>query len=285
MKLLVKFLNLIVYSNLFIAIGALAVTLQTKYLWSGHYSMDAISYFIFASTLSLYAFHRLVGIDKTKTLEDKGRFLVIINYRNHILAYGIIALLISAYFFLQLKMLTQIVILLPSIFSIAYVAPIFGNGRRLRDLPFLKLFIIAFSWSILTTIVPSLEWYGMIDYTTIMMALERFFFLLLITLPFDIRDHFIDIRSNIKTISNIFGIRSAKIIAILFGLLYFYFAWQNYETYAVYSLHTVYAHSICFIITCLLIIGASPKRHDYFYALLMDGLLILQFGFILIFNG
>ena len=281
MNLLVKFLNLIVYSNLFIALGALAVTLQSKYLWSGSQSMDSIAYFIFAATLSLYAFHRLVGIDKTKSLSDKGRFLVIVNYRSHILAYAIIALIISVYFFLQLKMLTKVIILVPSIFSAAYVAPIFGNGRRLRDLPFVKLFIIAFSWSILTTIVPSLEWYGMVDYTTIMMALERFFFLLFITLPFDIRDHFIDQKSNIKTISNSFGIRIAKIIAIVFGIFYLFFAWKNYDTYSVYSLSTVYAHLICFVVSCLLILGSSPKRHDYYYAFLLDGMLILQFAVVL----
>lgn len=284
MNLLFKLLNLISHSNLFIALGALAVTLQSKYLWSGNWSFDAMSYFIFASTLSLYAFHRLVGIDKTKSLEDKGRFAVIKDYRSHIMIYGIAALLVSVYFYFQLKDLTKVVIILPGIFSLAYIAPIFGKGKRLRDLPYLKVFVIAFSWAVLTAIVPSLEWYGMIDYTTLVMALERFFFLLFITIPFDIRDHHIDQKSNIRTISNGFGIAKAKLICIAFGILYLFFVWQNYNTYAVYGIKTVYAHGICFLLGLGLVWGASPKRHDYYFAFLFDGLLIIQFILILLFG-
>ena len=65
-KLLIKFIDLILYGNFWIALAALAMALQSQYIFTGQLTLNNLSYFIFSSTLLLYALHRIVGLKKVK---------------------------------------------------------------------------------------------------------------------------------------------------------------------------------------------------------------------------
>ena len=84
----------------------------------------------------------------------------------------------------------------------------------LRDIPLLKIFIIAFYWTYLTIIIPVLVYNISFDSNLILNIIVRFLFVLAITIPFDIRDYSVDDSSK-KTIPQLIGLQKATILAVL----------------------------------------------------------------------
>lgn len=62
------------------------------------------------------------------------------------------------------------------------------NLHLLRNIPGLKLFLIAFSWAGITVLFPLIQNYMSIRITDWITFIQRFLFVLVITIPFDIRD-------------------------------------------------------------------------------------------------
>ena len=156
MSLLRKFSDLILYSSLWIAFCAAAQVQLTYELIGSAQGIDAYTLFVLASTLALYCVHRLIGIPRVQAFEHEGRFAIIRKYKNHIITYCILGLIASFVFALKLSYSTWLLLALPVLVSAAYVVPLGNKGKRLRDFPFIKIFIIAISWSLLTTTVPLL---------------------------------------------------------------------------------------------------------------------------------
>ncbi|MEM9931700.1 MAG: hypothetical protein AAF840_17975, partial [Bacteroidota bacterium] len=129
-----KLLHLILYGNFWIALAGLAMCVQTGYLLSGQWRLSSYSLFVGCGTLALYALHRTVGLNKVKAFQEKGRYQIIATYRNHILIYAAIGSIVGAYLFLGFSLQLQLALILPAGLGLAYVLPLFGNGRRLRDL-------------------------------------------------------------------------------------------------------------------------------------------------------
>lgn len=80
-------------------------------------------------------------------------------------------------------------VLLPALLGVLYIVPFFPWKRSfisLRQLPGTKIIWIAVVWTYLTVYLPGL-FFGSVD-TTIPAVFERFFFVLLLTIPFDVRD-------------------------------------------------------------------------------------------------
>ena len=87
---LIKFIDLLFYSNFWIALAGIAMTLQTYWLFENEIVLNSLSWFIFASTLFLYALHRIVGLVKVQSFTNKGRYKVISTFKNHIIIYAFI---------------------------------------------------------------------------------------------------------------------------------------------------------------------------------------------------
>ena len=65
--------------------------------------LSVASRFVFCSTLFIYAAHRIVGLQKVASFQDRGRFKVIAKYRTHIRVYALAGALGAAWYFWQLE--------------------------------------------------------------------------------------------------------------------------------------------------------------------------------------
>jgi len=133
--MLKKFIDLILYSNLFIACCAVAMTWQTQLLLEQKLAFTPLVGLIFCATLVIYALHRVVGMSKVTDFLDVERFHVIQTYWSHILFYAALAVIGGAICFFYLKIPTQLTLIIPGLLSVAYVLPFLGKKRekRLRD--------------------------------------------------------------------------------------------------------------------------------------------------------
>ena len=276
MNFLRKLIDLILYSSLWIAVCAAAQVQLTYELIGTPQELDTYTLFVFASTIGLYGLHRLVGINIVRAFEHEGRFAVIKKFRSHIIVYSIIGFIAAAVFFFALPPKMWLYLILPVAISAAYVIPTSKTGKRLRDLPLVKIFLLASSWSLLTTTIPLLY----IDYSKslpiTLIFLERFLFIVAITIPFDIRDIEVDAGTGLQTLPHLLGITKSKILAILLLFLSTAIAVLLF-TQGVYPLDAQWSYAIFIPITALLIWGSRAGRSDYYYSGLLDGTMLLLF--------
>ena len=276
-------INLLLYSNLWIALAALAMSAQTQLLLIGSIQATPLLGFTFFATLFLYALHRIIGIQKARPFLKKGRFEVITQFKSHIIAYAVLAAISAGLFFLQLPFNLQMATVAPCLIAAAYVLPFLQGKRRLRDLNYIKIFLIAAAWSWITVLLPAIELGMLWSIPMIFIALERAFFIFAIALPFDIRDLEMDRFNQVKTIPSQFGLRHTKRLAIVCLLVMALMAGINYHI-NVYHQGTIVAIGLSGLVTFVLIWYTDKMKHDYYFSGLIDGMMILQFLLVLAFN-
>jgi len=227
--------------------------------------------FIFSSTVFIYSIHRIIGMNKVRKFEHQGRFAVISAYRKHIIIYGIIGGLLCGYTYLGFSFSRMKLLLVAGIISILYALPVFGKSMRLRDFSFIKIFLIAIVWAVVTESIPLYE-VGIDPYIISMLFFERVCFFIAITIPFDIRDIEVDATNNVKTIPSTLGKDKSIIVAIF--LLIFCIAIEIYLSQT--SQFSGYTSAIAtYIITSILIIFVKDKKEDYYFSGLLDGTIML----------
>ena len=279
-----KIINLILFGNFWIAFCAVAMTWQTELILFGGIEWTPLTSFVFFSTLFLYAIHRIVGLVKVKPFLEKYRYAVIYRFRNHIKFYAFLGGVGALYFFFQLSWANQLLLVIPAILSLGYVLPFVKGKKRLRDFDYIKIFLVAIVWGVITVLMPILEQTTTLELRHGLILLERMLFIFAITLPFDIRDLKIDEHINVKTIPSIIGIKKAQDVAVFCLIGVQVLAGVNWYLGAYEVQHFVAINLIC-ILTILLVDYSDKTDKDYFFTGLMDGTMILQFLLVLFFNS
>lgn len=273
--LFTAFFNWLFYSNIYIAICAYCIFEVTKNGLKPYVQIsETYGWILFFATLSLYAFHRYIGIQKLSQNISTGRYKIITEFRSHIVIYGIVSGLIAAAGLLYSFPLKFIFYLIPAaIVSVLYVAPIFPGQKRLRDFPYIKIFLIAVIWSWLTAFLPLME--GTSDQTFIgLHSIERALFFFAITLPFDIRDLEVDKIEATRTIPRSIGETITKGLALLALVLGIVIIWWLSNTYALDNTY-LYASVLTYALSALLILLAKKEYPDWYYTGLLDGVMIV----------
>jgi 4-hydroxybenzoate polyprenyltransferase len=111
------------------------------------------------------------------------------------------------------------------------------------------------------------------------LLIRRFFFILALTIPFEIKDMAGDRQHSLKTLPLIFGIESTKLIAqglllllmILLTIQYFFFD---------ISLVNMLAVNLSLLITISCIQPIREETGDKWYYIVLDGMMVLQFVFV-----
>ncbi len=168
--------------------NAAAQAAQSQLLLEGRIALRPSLGFVFCGTLFLYALHRVNGVEQLAPFTSSGRYKVISSHKFHILVYAMLGLSGAGVCFLLFPWPVKWALLLPGFLALGYVVPLGKGGKRLRDLHFLKIFLIAAVWAWVTVWLPAAETGAGWNRATLLMMLERASFIFAITLPFDVRD-------------------------------------------------------------------------------------------------
>lgn len=277
-----KIIDLLFYSNVYIAIAAVAMTWQTQLILFGDFQLDRLSILVFFATMFIYASHRLVGLFSVKHFLKEGRFKVINTYKNHIWIYTGIAFIGLIYAFFQVNFRLQLALIVPGLISLGYVIPFLGieKGKkklRLRDLNWIKIFLIAAVWGYVTVILPVLE-VRSISWSDLLILLERIIFIFMITLPFDIRDLKVDLFNKVKTIPAVYGIPQTMKLVLLSFIFLMVLVTINYVLIPpVPKYFVLYGLWLSLISTYIFIKISIHKIDDYYFTGLLDGTMWIQF--------
>ena len=274
MQILRKLVDFTLYSSLWIGLCAGAQVFYTYQLLNLDPSALRYSLFVALSTITLYSIHRLVGIRRVKQFRNIGRFGIIETYMWHIVAYGLIASVAAFILLIILPRNYLPLLVVPMTISLAYVLPILPGKKRLRDVPVVKIFLIALVWGSLSTLVP-IAASGITDSSILAMTFaERALFIFAITLPFDIRDNTIDKISGVKTIVHLVGLKNTRSLAIgllvLSAILNAVLIWMG-----TYPQILIAPYAVFVLVTAGLVWYANERSPDYYYSGLLDGTMIL----------
>ena len=170
--------------------------------------------------------------------------------------------------------------------AMGYALPVLpwrGRWYRLRDLPFIKIGLIALVvtavtlWLPLSTI-PLIEFDFYVGFPYwVAYSLQRFLFLLAITIPFDVRDLEADARSGLRTLPTVLGqqraLRLARRLAIAAGVVAVlpYVLFPTHDTLVLAIGLSIGAAAAWWVIY-----KTTQERSEFFFSLGVEGTMVLQ---------
>ncbi|TKC01880.1 UbiA prenyltransferase family protein [Pedobacter cryotolerans] len=281
-KVFLASLDFLLFSNLFVALCAVAQGLVTYHLLQLPPDKYVLM-LLFCSTLLIYNLSMLLTKPKEPEKSPFKRVRWIFAHHRLIISITLIAALcIIPLGLWHLSIQSQLLMAFIGAIALAYNFPFLKlNDKKigLRNLPGIKLFLIAFVWSVSCVLLPIVQLESELGLTTItlgatlLLVAKRFLFIAAITIPFDIRDLFQDKLYELKTIPVMLGEKKAWIfcqalLVLCFILLIIFTKEFNLD---------VVGLALTLILTGWLIFKSNLKRNEYFYFLFLDGMMILQF--------
>ncbi|HIP27175.1 MAG TPA: hypothetical protein EYG80_05925 [Flavobacteriaceae bacterium] len=157
-------------------------------------------------------------------------------------------------------------------FSLAILFYTFPMEKySLRNIAGLKLFLIAFSWAGITVLFPLVQNYISLRFADYLTFIQRFIFVIVITIPFDIRDMKYD-NSSLKTLPQQLGVSKTKIVGVLLIVLFIII-----EVIKSNGDQSVWSTLIISIISGILLVKSTKNQSKYYSAFFVEALPILWF--------
>lgn len=275
-----KIVDFFLFSNLFVAYCVVALCMSTEFLL-GHHSYT-INLFVFFATLFTYNFQRLVRMDVQGVLSHRQQWLQ--DHKRALWLMTIVSAVATAYFSLSLSF-NSLVLLIPlGAIALLYPLPIISfNGRmlRLREIPGIKIFLIALVWALVS--VGLLVEEHQIGWTTDvwLLFLQRFFFVFAITIPFDIRDLKYD-SVQLKTIPSVLGEEKARHLAYAALATYELLVIAQFIFGAILGWQTLIALLCVSAVTAYLLYKTTADKSEYHFAFWVEGASVLMYLFLMV---
>lgn len=279
MLFLRKLFYITIYTNLLIAMAAMAQCALTYIIFE-----RSINWYIVlvegTATLLLYNFSLWWSKPKNPKESKFPRTRWIFNHEWVMWMNNGIALLVLAYCLWHIHIYSFLFLGFIGLLSLLYGMPLFTFHDRkvgLRQIPGAKIFHIALVWVCSSVVLPYIELANMEvsieQWVFIALCGLKFIFLIICTLPFDIRDIQQDSYYHLRTLPNMLGERRAKNL-----------------TYTLLALHCLLVLAVPYtlfvkigliltnvFIFALLKLAVFKTKDHYHYAYLLDGSLVLQF--------
>lgn len=272
-------LTYLLYTHIWIAIGAVLLSEQTFLQLEESMRWDRMTLLIGSATLLNYLLQRLiaVGVVRRQTLSPLTHWLL----RHRILAWALIGMAALGVLWGMLAIDADSLWLLAIIGAISLLYDVPIRAHRLRDLGSVKIFLIGLVWASVTVWLPAFDaGYPFSNANVWLIWLQRLLFILAITLPFDIRDILIDKALDLTTIPRIIGVEASIKLSgwLLVSAL-------GIEVIRVFTVHTsglifwqsVAGLMLAYTVTLVVIRLRKPHFGDGYYLGILDGMMILQF--------
>ena len=268
------FLKFFVYSNLFIAFCAVSLCAESQVLIRGWFSVTPVTMQSFFATMFVYSMHRFTRLKNDES--DIPR-----KYYPLLLASVIISLAANLIFLFINPLRVNMVLLVLGILSLFYSFGIPGFSMAflpLRKIPFMKIFLVSFTWATATVALPFLELHHSLrDPAFILIFTRRMLFVFSITVPFDIRDMRFDHESGVRTIPLRFGEDRARWVAYCALFLFVVLSAVQYGIMDPDGANLLGAMIFSALVSFFLIRNSHTERSPGYFLFWIDGMMLLQF--------
>jgi hypothetical protein len=213
MRVLKFILDFYINSSVHVALAVYALTWITLLEFDLDYE-EVVLYFVFYATITGYNFVKYFGVAKFRHRHLAGWLKLI-----QILSF--ISFLLMCFYAFHLQFKTLVLITFFTALTFFYAIPFVKNEQyTLRSINGVKVYVIALVWTGVTVFIPLINEDYIFNLDIFLTGSQRFLFVLVLMIPFEIRDlKFDDLE--LKTIPQNMGLRPAKFLGILLLMVFF----------------------------------------------------------------
>ena len=215
MKFLKRVFDFYINSSIHVALAVCCLTWITLLEFDQKINFNVLL-FIFFATVTGYNFVKYFGLAKFHHRS-------LATWLKYIQVFSFFCFIGLAYFTFKLNINTLYVLGGLGIITLLYAIPFLpkkyflDQGKNLRAIGGLKIYVIAFVWAITTVIIPLIELVFPITNDVLITTIQRFIYVLVVMLPFEIRDMRYD-SLKLATIQQRIGIRNTKTIGAILAV-------------------------------------------------------------------
>ncbi|WP_347922658.1 hypothetical protein [Pontimicrobium sp. SW4] len=267
MQVLKRLFDFYINSSIHVALAVCGLVWVTLLNFNVGVNLDFI-YFIFFATVTGYNFVKYFGLAKFHHRS-------LASWLKYIQIFSFLCFLGLVYFTFKLKGQTIIYFGALGIITFLYAIPflpkkIFMEAGNLRAISGLKIYVIAFVWMCVTVIIPLLNENYSLDNDVLVEAIQRYLYVIIAILPFEIRDMRYD-SLKLSTIPQRIGISRTKTIGVLLIMLIFFLEFFKDEFWIK---KTIILGVICVLLLASLVLS-NINQKKYFSGFWVEGIPIL----------
>ncbi|WCO00994.1 UbiA prenyltransferase family protein [Psychroserpens ponticola] len=257
MRVLKSLFDFYINSSIHVALAIVAMSWITFLEFNVSMDVNLLVFIGFAS-ITGYNFVKYFGLAKFhhRSLSNKLKTIQV---------FSLICFLLMCFFALKLNEASLIAILIFGLVTFLYAIPLLPNRlfvdkkKQLRSISGLKIYIIALVWSGVTVFLPLIIDEFEIYDDIVLTAVQRFIFVVVLMLPFEIRDLNYD-SLKLATIPQRIGVKQTKVIGAL--LLFLILSLEYFKDDITWS-HIVALTLICLVLFLFLMFSTKQQGRYY----------------------
>ncbi len=265
MKTLKSIFDFYLDASIHVALAVLSLAGVTFHLLGISSDIDLLG-FIFFGVIVCYNFIKY-GVEAYK-------YLIVSNaYHRIIQVFSFVSFGFALYFLLQLDAKIWWATVILGLLSALYAVPFLPNAKNLRSLGGLKIYIVAFVWAGFTVLLPALDAQMPIDWDLWILFLQRFLLVLVLIIPFEIRDMQWDDK-DLRTLPQVLGIRQTQNLGIALAVVFFLLTFLKD---GVHQVEIVLRLALTVVMIFVLIANEKMKSR-YFVSFWVEAIPVFWFG-------
>lgn len=265
MKLFKKIFDFYLDASIHVALAVFCL-IQVTVFFLNISPDNHLSYYVFFGTIACYNFIKY-GVEAEKYI------LVANRYHKNIQFFSFLCLGIAIYhaYFLNLQSWIAIGILL--VLTGLYALPILPMGIKLRSHGLLKIALVGLIWAGTTVVLPNLAINQPLTWDFGVETLQRFILVIVLLLPFEIRDLAYD-NPDLNTLPQRIGVANTKIFGAFATVIFFSltFLKENIST------HEVVSSGVLFLALGWVIYITKRNQSKYFASFWVEAIPIFWWG-------
>ena len=270
MKYFKIILDFYINSSIHVALAVYAFVRITELYFNLSYN-EPLDYFMFYGTITGYNFVKYAGVAK---LHHRS----LTTHLKVIQVFSLLCFILLCYYAWQLSIRTLLLISPFGLLTLLYAIPFLsGFQKNLRSVGYLKIIVVALVWMGATVFLPVFDAQIEFSNTVGLISVQRFLLVVVLILPFDIRDVKYDAIS-LQTIPRKIGVKSTKklgVTLLVVCLLLEFLITEN----------TIFRKSFFLIIFMLfaLLVWAKENQSKYYSSFIVEAIPVIWLVFLSIF--
>lgn len=277
MRILKYIFEFYINASIHVALSVYALTWISLLEFGISYNENVL-YFNFFSTITAYNFVKYFGLSRF-------HYRSLTNWLKVIQVFSFICFIAFSFYAFSLKIITWCFILVIAVITFFYAIPFLPKKKflkrshNLREIRGLKIYVIALVWTVVTVFIPIVENDIYINTDITITSVQRFIYVLVLMIPFEIRDLKFD-SLKLSTIPQKIGVKKTKVVGLFLLLTFFFLEFFKDNTSNV----RVFILAIVTLITWLFVVFCKKNQGKYYCSFWVEGLPVLWLILLLLYN-